>query len=173
MPTPAFRHRFGDTHPQGLRSFQRCAMDTPTPQRNLVLVIGSGTTGSLLAALLRTRGQGVVIVDRFSKAFGALPRNFDGTLVEGDATEKAVLERAGIREARTVVVTTRENAVNMLIARMARQFYGVPAVHVRVSVPAWLALYDEPGIHPFCPAALVAGELSTRIAKGKETGGEG
>jgi voltage-gated potassium channel len=84
-----------------------------------VIVAGAGRVGRQACDELSHAGQAFVVIDsspvavRFSEQRGYL-------LLPGDATEDAVLERAGIRRASGVIVTTSNDATNMYIVLSAR-----------------------------------------------------
>ena len=84
-----------------------------------VIVAGAGRVGRQACDELSNAGQAFVVVDpsptsaRFAEQRGFL-------LLQGDATEDAVLERAGIRRASGVIVTTSNDATNMYIVLSAR-----------------------------------------------------
>jgi voltage-gated potassium channel len=84
-----------------------------------VIVAGLGRVGRQAAHELEAAGVAFVVVDpgevtmRHSDQRGWLS-------IRGDATEDDVLERAGIRRARGLIVTTANDATNMYIVLSAR-----------------------------------------------------
>jgi voltage-gated potassium channel len=87
---------------------------------NLVLVIGAGRVGQAAAATLKGRGLRVHGVDRSAGALDALGASLD-TRVPGDAADRRVLERAGILEAASVLLTTNDDAMNIYLAVYCRR----------------------------------------------------
>jgi Trk K+ transport system NAD-binding subunit len=92
-----------------------------------VLVIGGGTVGESTARSLLERGISVHIVERDASRCTALRRlsthGFDGvlTVFEGDASDYALLDQAGIQEAPSVLLTTHDDAVNIYLASYCRR----------------------------------------------------
>jgi voltage-gated potassium channel len=92
-----------------------------------VVVAGLGRVGRQAAQELQAAETPFVVVDPgASAARGA--EEYGYLLVPGDATEDAVLERAGIHRARGLIVTTANDATNMYIVLSARVLN--PALHI-------------------------------------------
>ena len=84
-----------------------------------VIVAGAGRVGrQACEELAHARKQFVVVDPSLTAQRLAEQRGF--LLLSGDATEDAVLERAGIRRASGVIVTTSNDATNMYIVLSAR-----------------------------------------------------
>jgi voltage-gated potassium channel len=97
------------------RKMERCIETL----RGHVVVAGLGRVGREAAWELSQAGRSFVVVDPGpGAARHAAERRY--LLVEGDATDDAVLERAGIRRASGLVVTTANDATNMFIIMSAR-----------------------------------------------------
>jgi voltage-gated potassium channel len=87
--------------------------------RGHVIVAGLGRVGREAARELSQAGRAFVVVDPGpGAARHAAERNYP--MLEADATDDAVLERAGIRRAAGLVVTTASDATNMFIIMSAR-----------------------------------------------------
>lgn len=84
-----------------------------------VLLCGLGRVGWRVLDCLRTAGVAVVAVD--TVADPADPRLFGVRLVRGDCRDGGVLEQAGIREVRGVLVVTSDDLVNISCALMVRR----------------------------------------------------
>jgi voltage-gated potassium channel len=87
---------------------------------DLVLVIGAGRVGQAAAATLRGRGLTVHGVDRDGAALDALGSSLHARF-PGDAADRAVLERAGILDAASVLLTTNDDAMNIYLAVYCRR----------------------------------------------------
>jgi trk system potassium uptake protein TrkA len=87
--------------------------------------------GADLAHRLFKQGHEVVVVDRTPGAFTTLPGDFEGRCVEGDALSRDVLHRAGIEKADAVAVVTESDALNAVVAHVARTMYKIDNVVVR------------------------------------------
>ena len=87
---------------------------------DLVLVIGAGRVGQAAAAALKGRGLAVHGVDRQREALEAIGSSLDG-LFPGDASNRRVLEDAGIDRAASVLLTTNDDAMNIYLAVYCRR----------------------------------------------------
>lgn len=98
-----------------------------TPPRDHVLLLGSGTTGLPLLETLLGGDHEVVVVDDDPDVVARL-RQAEVPVIRGDASDRAILERAGARQARVIASTIRRPADNRRLLELAR---GVPII-VRV-----------------------------------------
>jgi trk system potassium uptake protein TrkA len=129
-----------------------------------IVVCGAGTTGGHVARVL-AEVHDVTLVDR-----AEVPSPRRGVrLVHGDATDPAVLLRAGVREADVVVCATRDDPANLLIARLAKRRFGVRWTVARVADPAhrWLFTADA-GVDVVVSSA----ELVARLVQEEVTAGD-
>jgi voltage-gated potassium channel len=85
-----------------------------------VLVIGAGKVGHATARALKKKGLPVHAIDRAQTALAPLVPDVDA-IFTGDAADRRLLERAGILEARSVVLTTNEDAMNIYLAVYCRR----------------------------------------------------
>jgi len=102
-------------------------------KKKKIIVIGSGRLGSGIAAKLSSLSKEVAIIDCDDHSFRKLDDAYSGEQVVGDATDTAVLEDAGIKEARLVAITTNDDNVNILLAHVCFYVYNVPEIYVRLS----------------------------------------
>ena len=103
------------TDPAGRRKMAR----TIDALSGHIIVAGLGRVGRQATQELQAAGTSFVVVDPSpGAARGAEERGY--LLLAGDATEDAVLERAGIHRARGLIVTTANDATNMYIVLSAR-----------------------------------------------------
>ena len=106
-----------------------------------VLIVGGGQVGSYLAALLLKEGNQVKVVEMRAKQLKALQHDLpDDRIVEGEFTDPAVLEKAGIHQADVVVALTPTDEGNLVVAALARFEFGVARVIARANNPknSWL-----------------------------------
>ena len=120
--------------------------------REHVIVAGLGRVGRQASEELAAARLPFVVVDPGADAVEhALERGWLG--LEGDATEDALLERAGIRRARGLIATTSNDAINMYIVLSARVLN--PALHVvsraadEASVPKLIRAGANRAISPY------------------------
>jgi Trk K+ transport system NAD-binding subunit len=85
-----------------------------------ILVIGAGKVGQAVAAALKRKSWPVHAIDRTDAALAVVAGVVDAT-VAGDAADRTVLERAGLLDARSVVLTTNDDAMNIYLAVYCRR----------------------------------------------------
>jgi voltage-gated potassium channel len=93
----------------------------------LVLVIGLGKVGEAAARALSRKGLSVRAIDRDATVVGGMREETYETIA-GDANDRRVLERAGIAEAASVLLTTNDDAMNIYLAVYCRRL----SPHVRI-----------------------------------------
>ncbi len=111
-----------------------------------VVVVGCGRVGSGLASILEDSGHTVAVIDQNSKAFRRLPEGFSGTLVNGVGFDRDRLREAGIEEASALAAVTSGDNSNIMVARTAREVFGVERVVARIYDPRRAAIYERLGI---------------------------
>ena len=87
---------------------------------NPILVIGGGTVGRAASRALQGKGVAVHVIEQDE----ALCRRLNDTCNKafpGDAADYYLLERAGIMEAPSVLLTTNDDAVNIYLASYCRK----------------------------------------------------
>ncbi len=86
-----------------------------------VIICGLGKTGSIVAKELKREGIPFVAIDKDESKLEKAKEQIPGILaILGDATEDTVLNLAGIRKAKFVVVTTQSDADNIFMIASAK-----------------------------------------------------
>lgn len=107
-----------------------------------ILIVGAGKTGSFLAEKLNEDHEVTVIDlrrDRVDYVRALVP---DATVIEGDACEPDVLERAGVEGCDLVAAVTGDDEDNLVVAMLAR-IYNAQSVYGRVNHPRNEWLFDK------------------------------
>jgi trk system potassium uptake protein len=111
-----------------------------------VVIVGCGRVGSGLARIIEDRGHSVAIVDKDPRAFRRLHSGFGGKQVVGVGFDRERLEDAGIHDADAVAAVTSGDNSNILIARVARETFGIERVVARIYDPRRAIIYERLGI---------------------------
>lgn len=111
-----------------------------------VVVVGCGRVGSELARLLASDRHTVAVIDRRPEAFRRLDAGFIGRKVVGVGFDRDRLKEAGIEEASAVAAVTSGDNSNILVARVARESFGIERVVARIYDPRRAAIYQRLGI---------------------------
>lgn len=129
-----------------------------------VVVIGCGRTGAALAAELSRAGHSVVALDSDPAKLEALPPEFTGFTVRGDAGDLGVLRQCRMEQADAAVVVTRDDNLNLMVAQFCRTVFGVAQVLARCYDPAREGVYQELGVEALSPARLMVAAFRDRLA---------
>ena len=111
-----------------------------------VVIVGCGRVGSALATALEEGGHSVAVVDKSAKAFTRLPADFKGAKVVGLGFDRDRLAEAGIEKAGGVAAVTSGDNSNIIVARIARETYGIEHVVARIYDPGRAMIYQRLGI---------------------------
>lgn len=123
------------------------------------IIVGCGRVGSELATLLSQRGHDVTIIDHVGSSFSHLDPAWRGRTIEAEAMAEGVLKRAGIEQADALASVTNSDAVNAVVAHVARTVYGVRSVVSRNYDPRWLPLHGAMGLRTVSSTAWGAQRL--------------
>jgi voltage-gated potassium channel len=80
-----------------------------------VLVIGAGKVGQAAAKALKRKGLDVYALDRDPKALETMVSD-SAAVYAGDASDRELIERAGIHQVASVLLTTNDDAMNIYLA---------------------------------------------------------
>jgi hypothetical protein len=93
------------------------------------VIVGLGNIGLPLLRML-SKDFDLVCIDKNAEILEMVrkQRGESTVVIEGDATSRLVLEKAGVNEADTVVITTTSQEVNVEVARILYDHFDVPRV---------------------------------------------
>ena len=128
-----------------------------------VVVVGCGRVGSSLAQNLLADGHTVAIVDRRSEAFRRLPADFAGTKIQGIGFDRDLLIEAGIERAGALAAVTNGDNSNVLVARVARETFGVDRVVARIYDPRRAAIYQRLGLATVATVTWTTDQVMRRL----------
>ncbi|MDB5307790.1 MAG: kefC [Gemmataceae bacterium] len=106
------------------------ATESRNPADRPVVLCGLGRVGWRVLEWLRAAGQAVAVVDTDPPADD--PRLAGLTVVKGDCRRQEVLERAGVKNARGVLIVTSDDLVNVSAALLVRRLNPDARVVVRM-----------------------------------------
>lgn len=128
-----------------------------------VIVVGCGRVGSAVAKELVAGGHDVVVIDRRAESFRRLGDGFAGRTMTGIGFDRDVLVDAGITPDGAVCAVTSGDNSNVLIARVARETFGVERVVARIYDPARAAVYERLGIPTVASVAWTSARVLRSI----------
>ena len=128
-----------------------------------VVVVGCGRVGSGLARILEDAGHTVAVIDKAAKAFRRLPEGFSGRTVIGVGFDRDLLREAGIEEAGALAAVTSGDNSNIMVARTAREVFGLERVVARIYDPRRAAIYEKLGIPTIATVQWTTDRVLRRI----------
>jgi trk system potassium uptake protein TrkA len=131
-----------------------------------VVIVGCGRVGSALANQLAAGGHSVAIIDRRAEAFSRLGEEFAGRKLAGIGFDRDLLVTAGIEEADAVAAVTSGDNSNILVARVARENFGVERVVARIYDPRRAEIYQRLGIATVATVSWTTEQVLRRILPG-------
>jgi len=128
-----------------------------------VVIVGCGRVGSTLAIELIASGHTVAVIDRKPDAFKRLGENFSGLTIAGIGFDRDVLLEAGIEKAQAVAAVTNGDNSNILIARVAREKFGIEKVVARIYDPKRAEIYERLGVATVATVKWTSERILRRI----------
>ncbi len=128
-----------------------------------VVIVGCGRVGSSLAHNLIGEGHTVAIIDRKIAAFERLGPDFPGQKLTGIGFDRDLLVKAGIERAEALAAVTNGDNSNILVARVARETFGIERVVARIYDPQRAAVYQRLGIATVAPALWTTERVLRRL----------
>lgn len=116
-----------------------------------VVIIGCGRTGSRLANELDERRINVSVLDSDEKAKIALDDDFSGEFFCGDATDADVLKEAGCENADAVIIVTKNDNINVMVAQLIKYEFDIEKIFVRILDPSREKVFESFGLRTVCP----------------------
>ncbi len=112
-----------------------------------IIIGGCGQLGAAIAEeLSRDADTDVVVLDTDERAFDRLGTAFNGEAMVGDATDRDVLEQAGVRRADGLIAVTRSDNANLMTVEIASHLYEVPRTIARLFNPSREEVYRKLGV---------------------------
>ena len=130
-----------------------------------VIVAGGGKVGSNVTRTLLDLGKEITLIEQRPDRFARLEEEFGPAVIRGDATEIAVLERAGIaRPPELVLAVTGDDEDNLVISQIAKEAYGVRKAIARVNDPRNQPHFDLLGItQTICATTSILGLVEHEV----------
>lgn len=100
-----------------------------------IVIIGAGEVGRHLGQSLQTEAE-LILIDDNARALAAAEEGLDALTLVGDGTHRSVLRKAEVHRADLVVAVTANDAVNLVIAALAREL-GAARTVARVDDPSF------------------------------------
>ncbi len=139
-----------------------------------IIIIGAGRIGTAIARWLLEADQEVTVIERDPVRCATLEDELGSVVVRGDATESAILAKAGAIRAHALIATGRIDHQNLVVCQMAKRLFNVSQVMTIVNVSEHIELFDRLGIDVSIDASMMMVDAFMKSLGGllaEETGG--
>lgn len=129
-----------------------------------ILIAGASPTGrQLLASLTRDSAHEIALVDRDAEVCEQLAAEHDALVVNGDATDPEILDKAQIDRADAVVACTSSDPINTVIAMLAHR-QGVERIIVVITTDTMRGALGEVGVTDvIAPTMAAVGQIEAAL----------
>ena len=111
-----------------------------------IIVMGCGRMGEQLSRILAEDNHAVTVIDPNIKNLENLGPSFKGRKIRGVGFDRDILLAAGIETSDAFAATSSSDNVNVVAARIAREFFHVPKVVARLYDPRRAEIYQRLGL---------------------------
>jgi trk system potassium uptake protein TrkA len=130
-----------------------------------IIIVGAGDIGTPLIDIATRAGNEVVVIERDSQKADAVASAYDCLVLNADATTKETLEDAGAARADAIISTTDQDATNVMVCLLAKEF-DIPGIMSVVHNPEHMNLFRQIEVNTIeNPQQLIAGYLYRAVAR--------
>ncbi|MBO5527515.1 MAG: TrkA family potassium uptake protein [Erysipelotrichaceae bacterium] len=122
------------------------------------IIVGAGRLGGTIARSLNKTAN-VIVIDRNASKIDRLGE-YSGFVEKGEATDRALLEKCGVRNCYRFIAVTDDDNTNIFLADLCTHFYHVPQVYIRLKDSRKRVLVDEK-VNCICPFDLSLEEFES------------
>jgi trk system potassium uptake protein TrkA len=109
----------------------------------------------------------VVVVDSSAPNLRALPPDFSGFTVKGDAGDSDVMRQTKVEQADALIAVTRDDNLNLLVSQAAKTLYSTPIVLARCHDLERESVYRALGVETVSPTSLTVAALLDRLGSAR------
>lgn len=136
-----------------------------------ILIVGCGQAGCYLARQLEGLGHGVSVLDNDPKRLAHLNEyghhTFQGLAVTGFPIDVDALRSAGISDCDAVLAVTEDDNVNVMVAQVAQEIFGLKQVFAMIEDPLLKEVFAQQfSIRTVSPVSLTANMLVRALLEG-------
>jgi Trk K+ transport system NAD-binding subunit len=137
-----------------------------------VIVVGGGLVGLYLSRELLKNGHEVTIIERNPETYALVSQQIECSVLLGDGSATAVLERAGASRANIMCAVTSRDQDNLIACQIGKFHFGIPKALARVKNPKNEMVMRRLGVDATVSStAIIAGliESERSVAVGRKT----
>jgi len=130
-----------------------------------IIIVGAGDIGTPLIDIATCSGNEVVVIERETEKADQIASGYDCLVLNADATVKETLEDAGAERADAIISTTDQDATNVMVCLLAKEF-DIPVITSVVHSAEHMNLFRQIGVNTIeNPQQLIAGYLYRAVAR--------
>lgn len=148
---------------QGTLAGQMALFFKVMPQH--IIIVGADETARITAEKLIESGESLTLIDTDTDSCFIAKETRGASVLCADATRPEVLKKAGIGEAKCVIVATSSDKVNLLVCQAIRANFGDMRLVARVNDTANLGAFEQAGIEVLSPVQATATILENLVLR--------
>ena len=130
-----------------------------------IIIVGAGDIGTPLIDVATRSGNEVVVIERNTQKADEIASEYDCMVLNVDATVKETLDDAGAERADAIILTTDQDATNVMVCLLAKEF-DIPAITSVVHNAEHMNLFRQIDVNTIeNPQQLIAGYLYRAVAR--------
>lgn len=130
-----------------------------------IIIVGAGDIGMPLIDIATRSGNEVVVIEREDARADDTAQDYDCLVLNANATSKDTLAEAGAERADAIISTTDQDATNIMVSLLAKEFE-IPNIVSVVHNPEHMALFRRIGVNTMeNPQQLIAESLYRAVAR--------
>ena len=134
-----------------------------------VVILGAERLGRVLALDLLQAGHEVRLLEQRRELLAALPREFEGRVINGPPLHRATLADA-VAGCDGIAAVSSDDCLNAVVALAARREFHVPSTIALIGNPRRAEALNERGVYVICPTTRTARDIRLALDRsGVET----
>jgi len=130
-----------------------------------IIVVGAGSIGTSLIDIAVREKNNVVVIDRNADRAREVSNRYDITVLNANATSSETLREAGSERANALIVTSSDDAVNLMVVSIAVDL-GIPSIVSIVNDPDHAEFFRKLGANVMeNPEEVVAQHLYNAVKR--------
>lgn len=123
-----------------------------------ILVAGCSKAGASLAGQLSEEGHDISVIDPREVSQSLLPDNYTGYFMTGILIDQDALRSAGIENCDAVAAVSEDDNVNLMVAQIAKEVFGIETVIASLHDPVREELFGS-RMTTVCPTNIAVASL--------------
>ncbi len=110
-----------------------------------IIIVGLGGIGQNLVYLISKKKDNIAVIDKNPERCKDIAAKYDLLAIVGDSTDRSILEQAGVKSADAILITTSDDATNLMTALVGKEV-GVPNIVSVVNQQDHVDMFKRAGV---------------------------